>query len=180
MLQVDGTGGCAALGGCFGGSRGLQSGGCVVCGCSGGCGTDATCVPPYEHVDYSPLQLGAALQPLPERVYSFLSPFGLSHFCFTWSHFVSVVSPGWLTQVVLCDVIHTPDRPTGRAFDRFVRWTTCNDLLMSYLLISFLIVFCGPRAFLSSVSYPLDHRCAPFSSLYLLKSLTLWTTVLLL
>ena len=53
----------------------------------------------------------------------FFPPFGLSHFRFTLSHFVLVVSPGWLTQVVLCDVIGTPDRPTGGAFDRFVRWT---------------------------------------------------------
>ena len=81
----------------------------VVCGCSSRCGTHATCVPPYGHVDYSPLQLGAALQPLPERVYSFLSPFGLSHVLFTLSYFVLVVSPGWLTQVVLYDVTDTPD-----------------------------------------------------------------------
>ena len=133
-------------------------------------------MPPYRLIDYSPLQLGAALQSLPEQVYCFLSPFGLFHFHFTLSHFILVVSPGWLTQVVLCDVIDTPDRPTGGAFDRFVRWTTCNDPLMSCLPISFLIVLCsintrGPRAILSSVSYPLDHRCAPFSSLYLLSLL---------
>ena len=64
--------------------------------------------------------------------------------------------------MVLCDVIDTPDQPTGGAFDRFVRWTTSNDPLMSYLPILFLIVLCslntrGPRAILSSVSYPLDH-----------------------
>ena len=120
------------------------------------------------------LWLGAALQPLPERVYCFLSPFGLSHFSFTLSHFVSVVSPGWLSQGGPGDVIDTPDRPPGGSFHRFVRWTTCNNSLILYLPISFIIVICnintrGPRAILSSVSYPLDHRCAPFYSLYFLS-----------
>ena len=59
---------------------------------------DVVYVPPYGLINYSPLQLGAALQLLPERVYCCLSPFGLSHFAFTLSHFVLVVSPGWLTQ----------------------------------------------------------------------------------
>ena len=59
---------------------------------------DVVCIPPYRLIDYSHLQLGAALQPLPEWVYCFLSPFGLSHFGFTLSHLVSVVSLGWLSQ----------------------------------------------------------------------------------
>ena len=59
---------------------------------------DVRYVPPYGLIDYSPLQLGAALHPLLEQVYCFLSPFGLSHFGFTLSHLVSVVSPCWLSQ----------------------------------------------------------------------------------
>ena len=59
---------------------------------------DVAYMPPYRLIDYSHLQLGAALQSLPEQVYCFLSPFGLSHFAFTLSHLVSVVSLGWLSQ----------------------------------------------------------------------------------
>ena len=122
----------------------------------------ATCVLPYRLIDYSPLQPEAALQPLPEWVYCFLSPCRLSHFHFTLSHFVSVVSPGWLSQVVLYNVIDTLDWPIVGYLGHFVRRTISNDSLISYLPILFLIVLCslnihGPRAILSSVTYFLDH-----------------------
>ena len=117
---------------------------------------------PYTLIDYSPLQPEVALQPLPEWVYCFFSPCRLSHLHFALSHFISVVSLGWLSQVVLYDVIDTLDWPTVGCLGHFVRRTTSNNSLMSYLPILFLIVLCslnirGPRAILSSVTYSLDH-----------------------
>ncbi|ETW75362.1 hypothetical protein HETIRDRAFT_331018 [Heterobasidion irregulare TC 32-1] len=88
----------------------------VVCGRSGWCSIHATWVPPLGLINYSPLQLGAALQPFPERLF----------------HRVSRLRRSCVMSLTLRTELQV-------------------ELLTAFLNTR------GPRAILSSDSYPLDH-----------------------